>query len=488
MPESKPRIDRPWLTRPLNPVLTSGRGGPGDDGAVVPHAAPGRPVSLTPQRPGAGVLTELIGQATPPAASGPGSDRKPRLSLLSSSEFDRTEYKLEWLIKGVLVRGQPCVFGGPRKSLKTNTLVDLALALGAPYDEDSVRRRRPELGPDSALYLSYFEIPRQCRVGLFSGESGGATVQETARRIARAKRVDLSQAAVSWGFTLPRFGVPEDIAELAALIRDGGLEVVILDPLYLSLLAGGSSGLDASNLFHVGPVLAEVASACLEAGATPILAHHARKNRPSDERWQPLELDDLAYAGIQEFARQWVLLSRREAYDPDSGVHRLWMSYGGSAGFSGLRAVDVDEGHLDEQFGGRTWGVRVLSPDQAREQARQAGTQRRENQALERHDRHRERILTFLRANPGGETCSAIAARIGANQSTVKRVLEMLVASGKVATTTIAKGRGQSYLAYRLRDAASTYGTSVENDFDTCDDTPTVRHDTPTVRHDTPTS
>jgi hypothetical protein len=49
---------------------------------------------------------------------------------ITSAEFDAAEYRLEWLVKRALVRGQFGVIGGASKSMKTSLAVDLALSLG----------------------------------------------------------------------------------------------------------------------------------------------------------------------------------------------------------------------------------------------------------------------------------------------------------------------------------------------------------------------
>src|SRR4051812_16710172 len=89
-----------------------------------------------------------------------GHHRKPdappaaRFELLDSAEFATGNYQPEWLVEGVLVRGQPAVVAGPSKCMKTSALVDLAvsLATGTPF-------------------LGRFDVPRPERVALVSGES-----------------------------------------------------------------------------------------------------------------------------------------------------------------------------------------------------------------------------------------------------------------------------------------------------------------------------
>jgi hypothetical protein len=80
-----------------------------------------------------------------------------------------------WLVRGLLVAGQPVVLGGPMKCLKTATLIDLALSVanGTPF-------------------LGRFEVERPVRVALINGEGGQVAVQETARRVCQAKGIDLA--------------------------------------------------------------------------------------------------------------------------------------------------------------------------------------------------------------------------------------------------------------------------------------------------------
>jgi hypothetical protein len=374
-------------------------------------------------------LIDGLEQRTVMVAPGtdPGDERRRRLALISSEEFLRKEYRHEWLVKDILVKGQPAVLGGPRKALKTSFLIDLAISLAA----------RPPL---PVRFLGRFEVPAPVRVGLFSGESGAATIQETALRISQARGTTLATSGIFWNFSVPHLAEPLDLGFLQQQIRDQQLDVVIVDPLYLALPGGG--GADTNNLFAMGSLLTEAAQVCLEAGATPILAHHARKHRPTDERWEPLELEDLAFAGIQEFARQWILLSRRERFVPGTGLHRLWMSVGGSAGFGGLWGVDVNEAPITDNGSTRTWRVRVIGVEEARTQARQARALQKESDQASRNDRLRECIVDHLRAHPDGDTRSAIATALGVNARVSNPVFDAMLAEGILKKVVINKGRG----------------------------------------------
>jgi replicative DNA helicase len=206
-----------------------------------------------------------------------GGDTRPRFEFIDSAAFAAADYRREWLVRGLLARDEAAVLGGPYKGLKTSMLLDLAVSCGT-----------------ATPFLGHFPVDKRVRVGFMSGESGGATLQNTARRVCRKKGVSLADATVRWEFTLPQLADPAHLAAVQADIRRYGLEVLIIDPLYLSLLSGtAAEGKDAANLFDMGPLLLAVAQTCLAAGCTPILAHHYKLGRV-DHYAEP-ELLDLAY-------------------------------------------------------------------------------------------------------------------------------------------------------------------------------------------------
>lgn len=279
---------------------------------------------------------------------------------LNSALFAAADYRPQWLVRNMLVRNQPAVIGAPRKGLKTSIAIDLAISLGT-----------------TSPFLGVFTVTSPCRVLLLSGESGPHTIQETARRICTTKNLELSAATnCFWDFNLPQLSKPNDLNELQRGLRANAIDGVIIDPIYLCLLGG--TGAQPSSMYEMGPLFQKVANCCLEVGCTPILLHHFRQTRSGFEL---PDLGDLAYAGIQEFARQWLLLCRRAAYVPGSGLHELWLTSGGSIGHGGTWAIDVDEGRLNDDFGGRKWDVTVTTHSDAIQTSRaSADVKKREKQ------------------------------------------------------------------------------------------------------------
>lgn len=271
-----------------------------------------------------------------------------------SRDFAEEKFALRWLIERILVNNQPFVIGGPIKCLKTGFAIDLALSLGS-----------------GSPFLGQFPVPHVARVALMSAESGAATVQDTANRICRQKNIALRNCDVLWAFQLPRLASEADLAQLEDHFYEEKVKVAIFDPLYLCLLSGNSA-VSASNLYEMGPLLRKLGQVCLAAGTTPVFVHHATKS-VAQNKGQPLTLEGLAFAGIGEYARQWLLLSRRQPYQEGTGRHRLYMVAGGSAGHTGCWEVDVDEGVQGSDFGGRKWQVRIQQSSLADRKTRKDG-------------------------------------------------------------------------------------------------------------------
>lgn len=360
--------------------------------------------------------------------------------FMTPADFAATEFKIDWLVPNVLVAGQPCIVGGPSKSMKTSIMIDLAVSIGAG---------------NGTKFLNKFPVKNEGkRVGFISGESGGATIKETFERVCRVREVKLAECNVYPEFRLPKLGQPKEVQHLASQIRRLGLGAIIIDPIYLSLLAGNTKA-QAFNLFDMGPLLADLTEACLEAGATPILVHHTVKHlAPAiNGMFEPLERENLAQSGFAEFARQWMLINRRTPYEDGTGEHELWLRIGGSAGFGSLWGVDIVEGVVRDDFGGRNWFVNVKDTAALKKTAADQKAHRRLEQKVAA-DLEFKRLLTdALHRFPNGESYTELRDVAGISRSrNVRYVLEELVQEGTAVRVQVTK-ESRKYPGYKLAPA-----------------------------------
>lgn len=350
----------------------------------------------------------------------PESARGYQFDAVPSENFFAANYSIKWLVSRVLVAGQPAVLGGPKKSLKTSILIDLAVSLAS-----------------ATPFLGRFDVYAKHRVALISGESGEAAIQDCGRRVCRARGTDPSSLPIWWSFRLPQVGSAIDRQRLREGLAGMQADVAIIDPLYLCLLAGSDArDVNPGNLYAMGPLLSDLSRCCLDVGATPVLAHHAKKGGSSNR--DPLDLDDLSFSGIAEFARQWLLVSRREPFDPDTGEHKMWLSVGGSAGQSGCWALDVREGVLSEDFSGRVWDVDVQTATALRDDAQARADEKKRDARREREREDEDRFMAALDklALPGEWAgVSRVKNESGLSGDRTNAVMHRLIIRGVVERT-----------------------------------------------------
>src|SRR5262249_47516125 len=162
-------------------------------------------------------------------------------------------------------------------TMKTSLMCDLGVSLAT-----------------ATPFLGHFDVYRPVKVAVFSGESGEWTLGDTMRRVCVARGLDPSATAGRLGGQsggLPQLSDKGHMDYLRLKLSRERVEVFLLDPLYLTLLAGmGRDAAMASNLYAMGPLFQNVTRACLDAGATPSMLHHTK--RPSAASREPLGLED----------------------------------------------------------------------------------------------------------------------------------------------------------------------------------------------------
>lgn len=365
---------------------------------------------------------------------------------MSEAEFCAPVEQAPWLVNGVLMTGEPTVVGGPMKALKTGILTDLVVSLGT-----------------GTKFLNRFTVPNPVRVAMLSGETKQRVLQQNALEMARTRGVSLGAGEYTfWGFELPQIDNPVHLDGLRQLILSKGLEVLVIDPLYLTI----SDRVDHSNMFHMGPILTKFGDMCLAAGCLPILCHHFPKSRAGNP-YDPPELNELAYAGIGQWMRQWILVARRESYDASSGMHKLHWRHGGSFGHSGELAINIHTGVVNEQYTGRQWQVTVETTGQRIEAEKESqaakqlekDVQKANEKAAKELRQFKEdmiKIRYVLATSFFGEpwTKTRLSEMTHINYKRTSAAVTHLQAAGEIrpvdATVKVANGAKKSCIAYEL--------------------------------------
>lgn len=332
----------------------------------------------------------------------------------------------EYLVDGVLVAGQPCLVAGPEKAMKTTIMLDLAVSLATGRD---------------FLGHEQFGVNRACRVLLMSGESGLATLRKNLRtvlleRAGRGRRgmprFDLLPGSVWLSDAVPRIGKATDVAKVRKIMEKHKVDVLVVDTASLAL-----DGEDAGNLLAMQNQLRQITDTCRELRATFLLVHHFKKTAHND----PPTLADPAWAGFKEWARQWILLNRREQYIPpeepdEPRLHRLWMVCGGSAGHSSCHALTVNEGTQRRP----RWRVTV---ERASEAKAEAQARRTEEDA--------KSVLEALKDGP--LTARDVQQATGLKWARLTAAIAQLKREGRIVDTTVRKGNNRQFRALCIAGA-----------------------------------
>ncbi len=328
---------------------------------------------------------------------------------ISCEGLDTGDFRIEFLVDNVLVRGQPCVIGGPSKTLKTSIVVDLGISLAKSHK-----------------FLGHWWVKKPVNVGIMTGESGMATLQSTARRVCESKGLQLRDIdRLWWSEDVPRFDSPEHLEAVRHAIEALSLDVAIIDPLYLAL-----PGANTASLNEMGELLRAVNTVCTETGCTLILVHHTTKHyglMAGRDKHAPLEREDLHGAGMAEWPRQWLLVNRREEYRHD-GDHALHLTVGGSAGHSGHYALDISEGRFDSAtMSLETWDVSVSTGIDIRKEQQKTKENDKQQQKAEIIEQRKKRILNVLVKHPDGLSKSRIRDMAGLYTAEIKEPLIQLL-------------------------------------------------------------
>lgn len=333
------------------------------------------------------------------------------LELLSYRELWEAQEDERFLVQDILVVGQPGLIGGASKTLKTSLSLDLAVSIasGTPF-------------------LGRYDVLEPGGVVFVSAESGRKTISKNIQAIAETKGLNAeSDLPLYMSFKKPQLTSPGHLASIAAQLRVKKPKLLLLDPTYLLL------GVDADrskNVFAMGEILGSIADVCAEHETAVMLLHHVNKAN-ARAKVQTVTLNDLAYAGFAEWARQWFFVTRTRPFEPGTNSHDLRIEVGNSVGHSHAVEIRIDEGIPMDPMIGRMWKVEF--PEHA------PVSEEKKAWAPDSFDLTNARTLFDL--NPEGVTRKKLRNDLQVGDAKAKRLLDWMRNNGEIEEGTDTKGQ-----------------------------------------------
>jgi len=302
---------------------------------------------------------------------------------------------LREIVRGALVAGPTIGIGGPKGCCKTLLTLDLltAWATATPW-----------------LMHPAFGVTEPMRVGLISCESSRQRltlkhdlmvhVRAAAEQARAAEIMALDRQNMVVDNQLIDLGTEAGVQELVGRARQRQLQVLAIDPLHNFF---GSMGKDVANTPMLSRHLADIALRMADIGCTLLVNAHPAGDRIRQQQnrvYEPLEVQDLAWPGLYNHLRQYVMVSRSEAFNKETRTSQLWLNIGGSdCPEGGQFGVTICEGLRHDRWECRVErrGAVVETQQTTREQARYR--EDRENML---------RIEDYLSDYPEGRTINAI--------------------------------------------------------------------------------
>lgn len=329
-----------------------------------------------------------------------------RFRLVTASELAAPVEPMRWLIRGIWPERSAGVLAGDKKSLKTWNLQALALAVAsgrALFDKYHVT------SPGPVLYLS--------------GEGGLSTFANRHQVLAERYGITdrLSDLKFGADFGVGTLGEAEFTDAVKRHLDELQPKLVILDPLY----AYHPRDVEVQNVYARGPMLAGLRE-LIGGESALIVGDHFNKTAGKG-----LDLDNIAQAGMGQWADSWILQKHREIPNLDGGKFWLEVQTGSRRGGGKHLEIDwaLERDNRDPDaitWSGVDWESRSAG-------AKSAGGMT---------DGTVEAILQVVADHPYELTESAVLKEVGGKRDKAREVFAGLKANGGVVIKNCAADEG----------------------------------------------